>query len=288
MSPSAADEAAHSPGEQEWWSDAWQLDATTPDGIGLTLRLECYPNRRQAWYWTYLLLPALDGPVVVRDHDVNLPRQGLEIRAEGLWAELWCETPMEHWTYGLEAFGVRLDEPGDALTGEIGERIPVGLDLEWETDGFVHSHAAQWPLAGYVEPGIVHGDVLLGRERFELDARGEYHRTWGVRAWDRPGAWSIGCAGPELSLHVEGAAGGAVDGYVRLGAEPAHAITSARREAHAGAARVVLDDEIEVELEVLAGAPVPIEDLVVVDRALCRLRVGDLVEIGWCSALEAR
>ena len=39
------------------------------------------------------------------------PRQGLEVRADGLWGELMCETPLEHWSYGLEAFGVALDDP---------------------------------------------------------------------------------------------------------------------------------------------------------------------------------
>ena len=38
----------------------------------------------------------------------------LEIRTEGLWAELLCETPGEHWTLGLEAFGVRLDTVAEA------------------------------------------------------------------------------------------------------------------------------------------------------------------------------
>ena len=109
------------------------------------LRLECYPNQKTAWFWTYLVLPTLTGPVVVRDHEVPLPRQGLEVRAEGLWCELWCETPLEHWTYGLEAFAVNLEAPEDALTGEIGERIPIGLDLEWEIDGPIHAHRARGP-----------------------------------------------------------------------------------------------------------------------------------------------
>ena len=66
----------------------------------------------------------------MRDHEVLLPRQGLEIRADGLWADLWCEAPREHWTFGLESFGVRLDEPDEALRpgGEIGERPGVGFE----------------------------------------------------------------------------------------------------------------------------------------------------------------
>jgi len=59
----------------------------------------------------------------------------LVVRGDGLWAELVEETSGEHWTAGLEAFGVRLDDPLDAERGERGERLPLGFDLEWETGG---------------------------------------------------------------------------------------------------------------------------------------------------------
>ncbi|MGH8976547.1 MAG: hypothetical protein ACRDV7_00625 [Acidimicrobiia bacterium] len=285
---SAADEAAHPPGAGAWWSDAWHLDAATSDGVGLTLHLECYPNQKTAWFWTYLVLPSLSGPVVVRDHEVPLPRQGLEVRAEGLWSELWCETPLEHWTYGLEAFAVALDTPDAALTGELGERVPIGLDLEWEVDGPVWAHRADRPVAGYAAPGMVHGDVLLGRERFALDAPGTYTRTWGERAWHATGAWSVSCAGPTFALYVDGTAAGEVDGSFRREPEGVRLIRTARREAHADMTRVVLDDEIEIELEVLMSTPVPIDTRVHLDRALCRMRVDDLVETGWSSMLAAR
>lgn len=115
-----------------------------------------------AWFWAYVIVPGV-GLVVVRDHDVPPPRRGaeeggLEIRADGLWAELTCEVADEHWTFGLEAFGVVLDDPlgapVDAFGGEIGERVAVGYDLEWET------------------PRLVHGEVLVGRARFAVDGGG--------------------------------------------------------------------------------------------------------------------
>jgi hypothetical protein len=287
MTPEAADEAAHPPGRGAWWSDAWQLDLASPEGVGLTVRLECYPNRGVAWFWTYLVLPTLAGPVVVRDHEVALPRQGLEIRAEGLWSELWCETPLEHWTYGLEAFGVRLDDPADALTGETGERIPVGLDLEWELEGPVIAHDDAWPVAGYAEPGVVHGDVLLGRERFELDAWGVYHRSWGERDWQRPGTWRLVGAGPDLTVHLQGDAARA-EGVIDVRDAPLRAVRNARHEAHAGAGRVVVDDDLQVEAEMLTGAPVPIDARVYLDRAPCRISAGDAVGHGWSSVLVSR
>jgi hypothetical protein len=139
---------------------AYELDFARHDGFAGFVRLELRPAENIAWYWTYLVgVPGVPGIVVVRDHEVPLTRQGLEIRSEGLWAELWCETAGEHWTFGLEAFGVRLDDPDEARRegGEIGDRVAVGLDLEWET------------------PDIVHGDVLVGRERWTIDARGYFY-----------------------------------------------------------------------------------------------------------------
>jgi len=288
VNPAPADEAPHAPAPTPRWSDTWQLDAATDDGAGLTVRLALQPNEKVAWFWTYLVLPTRSGPVVVRDHEVPLPRQGLEIRAEALWAELWCETPLEHWTYGLEAFAVALDDPADALTGEIGERVPIGLDLEWEVDGAIHALPDDWPTHAYFEPGIVHGEILLGRERLEFDARGEHQRRWGVVDFGATGSWTVGCAGSALSMRVEGLPDGRVDGYVERGNEPRRHIDRGRREGSSGAMRLLLDDDIEIEGEVLTGAPVPVDGHAVLDRSLCRLQTGDLFANGWSSLLEAR
>jgi hypothetical protein len=101
--------------------------------------------------------------IVVRDDDVR-PPQGrlLEIRADGLWAELVCETPGEHWGFGLEAFGLRYEDEEEAAKSDVGERLAVGLDLEWET------------------PDLVHGELLVGRHRIPFDGTGTFTET------DRP------------------------------------------------------------------------------------------------------
>jgi hypothetical protein len=135
-------------------------------GIAGFVRLELRADEKIAWYWTYLVgVPGVEGVLVVRDHEVLLPTQGLEIRADGLWAEMVCETPREHWTFGLEAFGVRIDSPEEALRpgGEIGDRTAVGLDIEWEV-------GADGPPAG-----TVHGDVLVGRARHPIDGPGWFY-----------------------------------------------------------------------------------------------------------------
>jgi hypothetical protein len=146
--------------------NAYACDFARSDGFAGFIRLELREDDGIAWYWTYLVgVPDVDGVLVVRDHEVPLPRQGLEVRADGLWAEFTCETAGEHWTFGLESFGVRLDSPEDARRGseEIGERLAVGLDIEWEVG------AAGPP------DGIVHGDVLVARATHAIDCTGRFY-----------------------------------------------------------------------------------------------------------------
>ena len=284
----AADERAHEPGPGDGWWETWHLDAATQDGVGLSVRLACAPVLGIAWWWTYLVLPDLPGPVVVRDHEVGLPRQGLEIRADGLWGELTCETPFEHWTYGVEAFGVRLDDPHDALRGEIGERLPVGLDIEWEVEpGEVapHEYAAGWPVTGYEQPGAVRGEVLLGRAHIELDAIGVRSHSWGASPIDgiAQTAWMV-APGIEASFGV--LADGRADGYVRTRGEPAAALTGVQCETRRDAddlpvvARYVVGHDLEIDAEVLGLAPVPVGDGAVLVRALCRFDAGAATDDG--------
>jgi hypothetical protein len=180
----AADERPHRSDADGWW-EGWQLDVAGDDGLGIAVLLAC--TSRVAWWWTHLLLPGRSGPVVVRDHEIALPRVGLEVRADGLWGELVCETPFEHWTYGLEAFGVALDDPAESLDDEIGERLPVGFDLEWEVDpSFGDVRANEDRLDGYAQHGVVHGALLLGRSRIDIDAAARRSHVWGVPRWDAP------------------------------------------------------------------------------------------------------
>jgi hypothetical protein len=126
------------------------------------------------------------GRIVVADESVPLPRAaaGLELRADGLWASLLCETAFEHWSLGLEAFGLRLDDDavGDhdapAWSDLVGERLPVGFDLEWEL------RATPEPLVdgcGYRQAGNLFGELLVVRDRIEVDAPCAREHAWGGR-----------------------------------------------------------------------------------------------------------
>jgi hypothetical protein len=134
------------------WSLEFADDHGTSGLFSLTLPDEGAP----AIFSARLARPDI-GVVVVYDDEVPPPRgEQLVVRAEGLWAELVCETAGEHWSFGLEAFGVRFDDEREAATSDRGERVAVGFDLEWET------------------PDHVYGEILLGRRQIEFDGTGSF------------------------------------------------------------------------------------------------------------------
>lgn len=259
------------------------------------MRLGLYPHLGVAWWWTYLLTP--ERLVVVRDHEVPLPRAGLEVRAEALWADLVCETPLEHWSLGLEAFGVVLDDPLEAWRGEWGERVAVGLDLEWEASGPPAEEpgpgpppgASADPAGGYLQAGRVVGEILLGPDRLAFDGPGHWARRWGRADW-----WAGGAALPE-GVRRHWAAVQDAGGEVTSFAVPPDDGRSAE------ALGVGLDadglplggayalDGRPVELNVLGVAPVlltgPDARRARLARALCRFEGPGLTGTGWAEWL---
>lgn len=182
--PRSDDEGPHpavlaSPGGEESWDLVFSADGATLGGyVRLTLR----PGRR-AWFWAALVGRGRASVLVV-DHDLAAPRgQDLDLRGEGLWTSLTCETPLEHWSVGLEAFGVALEDPGEAWRSLRGDRRALGLDLEWEAVA-----SAVPTLDGYHLPSRVHGEVLLDDEVLDFDGWGGVTHAWGDQRWDQ--GWS--------------------------------------------------------------------------------------------------
>ena len=106
----------------------------------------------------------------MRDDDVRATAAArlLVVRADGLWAELLCETPDEHWSFGLEAFGVRFDDRDEARDERpSASGSPVGFDLEWET------------------PDHVVGELLVGRAALPFDGTGTFEHVADRRAATR-------------------------------------------------------------------------------------------------------
>ena len=135
----------------------WALTFEQGDGVNGALRLAPAADDDDRWaYWAYVDLGD-DGFVIVRDDEVAPPRGGslLDVRTDSLWAELVCEVADEHWSFGLEAFGLRLADRAEARTATVGERLPMGFDLEWDE-------------------GAVFGELLVARARIPFEGRGVF------------------------------------------------------------------------------------------------------------------
>lgn len=198
------DEGRHEPGTEPLWNESWYFDFAADDGsVGGYVRLGLYPNLGVAWYWAYLVGAAEGAPLLaVQHHEAALPSGAvLEVREEGLWSALHCETPHEHWTIGLEAFAVGLDEPGEAYAPELrGDKVPFGLDLEWEAAGPVYDYPM---VSRYEQSCRVSGEILVGTDTIAFDAFGQRDHSWGVRDWWGTGwVWTAGRLDDGTAFHA--------------------------------------------------------------------------------------
>lgn len=231
------------PSDREFWSfDFCAPDAGLGGFVGLTLHP---PPRPRAWYWA-ALVGAGRPYLLVRDLEVDAPRRpgSRELRADGLWADVNCETPFDHWSLGLEAFGVAMDNPDEALGDERGDRTGLGLDLEWEVVG---------PIVGgegdYAQPCDVHGEILVGAgpavETIAFEGHGWRRHTWAPPA----------PAGPE-GEHLRGHLDDGTPFSPQRAEEPP-------------------------ERQVLFRAPLRLEDGMVLERSLCRFTTPTSAGSGW-------
>ena len=195
------DEGRHDPEGSSLWNESWYFDFASEDGtVGGYVRLGLYPGLGVSWFWAFLVGEGRPLVTVV-DHEAPLPRgAALELRAEGLWTSLVCEEPLSHWSIGLEAFGVALDDPSEAYRSCRGDRTALGLDLEWETVGGGYGYPG---VTRYEVPCRVHGQVLVGRETIAFDGWGERDHSWGTRDWwTFPWCWTAGRLGDGTMWHA--------------------------------------------------------------------------------------
>jgi hypothetical protein len=289
VAPRPADEHPHEPAG-DGWSETWSFDLASADGeLGGWVAFTRHADH--AWYHAMLTGPRRQ-LLAVLDHHVPFRSNPLEVRTTGLWADHICETPLDHWTLGLETFALGVDDPLELHGRQHGDTVALGFDLEWETDSPVVEHPRPAGDAGYELACRVHGEVLVGRDVIDFEGVGRRSHRWGHLDWHADDGWHLGgvVEGPgQWSVdHRDG-----VTTVVRTDAD------GTRTDRTAGALAVDGDglpvsaevhlDGAELRAEVLAVTPVPIE----LDgrqfrrpRALCRLRTGDgWVGVGW---LEVR
>jgi hypothetical protein len=301
-----ADERPHRPGAAQLWGESWDFDFAGVDGtLGGYVRLGVYPNLGAAWFWASLV--GSGRPLVaVRDQDVPLPRRAAtEVRAEGLWSAFTCETPFEHWSVGMEAFAVALDEPAEAYAGERGDRIALGLDLEWE------SAVRPVPLGAgpagpgpsgtsYGQPCEVYGEILVGDERIEFSGPGQREHAWGENDWWRGPRWRAAgrlLDGRSFSAWGDGMLASGAAGYVVVAGEAVRATlvtvdSVLTPDGLASSASLVVDG-LALTVTPLAHAPVVLEApdgrRSRLARALCRFDgrqdEQDVTAVGWSEWL---
>jgi hypothetical protein len=176
---SAADERPHvvaTGGVEAWWFVA------DPAGPRPGVEVEVGLRAGDAWFAATVRHAGV--VVAVVDPAVPRPRPPvLELRSTGLWADHVLEEPGRRWSLGLEAFGVAVPVGDvDLFDPDLrGDRLGVGWDLEWETVGDpVWDPRGGSAGFGYQLACAVHGEVLLGTERFELDTTGHRSHRWPV------------------------------------------------------------------------------------------------------------
>lgn len=179
MSVDPRDELDHFAGPSSAWSETWEWRLATPDlGMAVAVAIVRRPAEGQMSYRAAML--SRSRPLVVLcEHELTPPRTGLEVRGSGIWADHVCEDPHEHWTLGLEAFALALDDPDDLVTRGRGLPVPFGLDLEWEADGEPVVCDNQYD-RGYLAAGSMHGDVLIADEAIAVEGHGVRIHRWGV------------------------------------------------------------------------------------------------------------
>lgn len=164
------------PGIATDWADVFELDFFAPDAsFGGFVTMGLYPGAKRGWFWAAVVGDDRQLVLVV-DDELPLPAAPhLEVRSSGIWTDFIPQIPLEHFTVGLEAFGVGLDDPNDVFDGLRGDLTPIGFDMEWETEGDM------WPIdpTGFEVPCRAHGEILLGHEEFDFDGLGTRRRWWG-------------------------------------------------------------------------------------------------------------
>ena len=152
---------------EEWVFAAWTTDATL--GVISGHRIV----GRTAWYWA--ALARVGRPLLhVTDFEVPVRSDPFIVKGQALWAEHFCDAPLEQWSVGNETYASAVDDPDDALGRAYGTPTPIAFDLEWyataaPTTLLVGEPAQGGSEAGYEQVGVVHGAIELhGESRIDL------------------------------------------------------------------------------------------------------------------------
>lgn len=187
-------------------------------GVAGLLRVAVRPTVGASWFLA-VVHERGTSPVVILDYELPLVSNAWEFRAPGIWTDFVCETPIEQWTVGLEAFGIAIDSDVVVTPETFGDHTPVGLDVDVEA-----AMAPDDDGEGFGHDITFRGEVLVGTNAYEVDAVGVRRRRWDGQ-WPRLTPLPLGFE-PETrvavlwpgqpSPEVRGWVGGNRPGWVEL------------------------------------------------------------------------
>ena len=170
-----AEERRWQPSSSNAWHETHQLVILEANDRIVLLRLTFWPNRGVGEFLAIRADPG-ERPVVLHDAELPVPDDRWEVRSSGIWVELVCETPLTHWSYGLEAFALIIDSPAQLVTSPVGDLVPMGWELEFESREAAVRLGAE--SAGYEQSGIAHGILLDASGQSEVQGAAKRWHWW--------------------------------------------------------------------------------------------------------------
>jgi hypothetical protein len=271
------DEERHIPTGEDLWNESYYCDFVHADGTwGGWLRLGLYPNRKVAWWTTWIVWPGRPGLCSVDYHAPVPPGAGLVSESEGLGrVEVDLRRPLEEFRLAADVRAVLVQKPEDAYEGAgtvptgSGSETParLGVDLTWTTDGSPYHYDVT---TRYEIPCLVAGTVTIDDETLSVDGQGQRDHSWGVRDWWAFGwCWSSARLQDGTRIHLADirVPGLPVSfGYVQVpgpsgSAEPAtvHPISGLSVTEDEGPHRFPKEARLEIQAGGVGGKPPPVE-----------------------------
>ena len=179
------DEQRHQPEAEDLWNESYYADFVHEDGSwGGWLRLGLYPNRRVAWWTTWIVGPGRPGVCSVR-YDAPVPAgTGLVAEDSAIRIELDIVQPLEQFRIAASAPAEVFEDPAEVYAGGRGRPARLDLDLTWTTDGTPYHYDLT---TRYEIPCTTHGTVTIDGETLTVRGQGQRDHSWGVRDW-----WAFG------------------------------------------------------------------------------------------------
>jgi hypothetical protein len=179
------DEQRHQPDAEDLWNESYYADFVHEDGSwGGWLRLGLYPNRRVAWWTTWIVGPDRPGVCSVR-YDAPVPAgTGLMAEDSAIRIELDIVQPLEQFRIAASAPAEVFEHPAEVYAGGHGRPAHLELDLTWTTDGTPYHYDLT---TRYEIPCTTHGTVTMDGETLTVRGQGQRDHSWGVRDW-----WAFG------------------------------------------------------------------------------------------------